>query len=129
MILFCYIQIYFIDFLLGEKGVSLQEKPENQKLFESFLKSLNNEIKTFKIENPVGFKIKRIRELIGLSQKELANRIGKSRSLIEKYENDTPPKKGINLIILRKILAVLNDLSSSLFSVTDTDLTEHNLFI
>ncbi len=92
-----------------------ENRGQHQFLFEDWLKSLNAYLGNSKIKNHVGFRIKKIRELLNISQSKLASLIGKSRSLIEKYESDDPPKKGINITILKKIAVAL---SSPLFLVT-----------
>ncbi len=63
------------------------------------------------VDIDVGFRIKRIREGFGLSQSELAERIGVSFQQVQKYENG---KNKVSLNRLCQIAAVFNTDPSSM---------------
>ena len=63
----------------------------------------------------VGYKIKKLRKLHRLTQKDLADRIGSSPSAISRYEND---KRCIPIDTLQKIASVFScDFNSFWFSI------------
>ena len=67
--------------------------------------------KTAGVDLDVGFRIRRLREEFGLSQGELAERIGVSFQQVQKYENG---KNKVSLVRLCQIAAVFNTDPSSL---------------
>ena len=91
---------------------------KNQKIFEEQLALINSVIKSNNITNSVGFRIKKIRELLHISQTQLAEKLKRSRSLVEKYENHDSPKRGFSIPILIDIATALTSLADGLFEVT-----------
>ena len=91
---------------------------KNQKIFEEQISLLNSTIKSTAITNSVGFRIKKTKEMLHISQTQLAEKIKKSRSLIEKYENYNSPKRGFSIYVLQDIATALTSFADGLFEVT-----------